>query len=96
MRKVFEANSKELYDLEDCIKLNLKKMLYRIPEFKVSEFSDKYVITIHPDNMDMKTIGSAAAIKRWVKSSGISFSNMKCGKMQHDRLGNELWCEVYK
>lgn len=96
-KPVLEAQkSKEVFDLEDCVSKNLKKMLYRIPEFSVSELSDKYVITIKPDNMDMKTIGSAAAIKRWVKASGVPFSNLKCGKFQHDRLGNELWCEVYK
>lgn len=90
------GKSKEVYDLEDCISKNLKKMLYRIPEFTVSDLKDRYVITIKPDNMDMKTIGSAAAIKRWVKQCGVPFSTMKCGKQQHDRLGNELWCEVYK
>ena len=98
MRKVIEAmQSKEVYELETCIKKNLNKMLYRIPGFKVSEFDDKYSITIGPlDNMDMKTLGSAAIIKRWVKDSGVQFSNLKCGKMQHNRLGNEMWCEVYK
>ena len=98
MRKVIEAmQSKEVYDLETCVKKNLEKMLYRIPRFNVSELSDRYVITISPlSDADMKTLGSASIIKRWVKSSEVPFSNLKCGKMQHQRLGNELWCEVYK
>lgn len=46
MRKVIEAmQSKEVYDLETCVKKNLEKMLYRIPRFDVSELSDRYVIT---------------------------------------------------
>ena len=100
MRKIieaFETKSKELYELEDCVSSNLKKVLYKIPNFNVSELSDKYVITISPiDNSDMKTLGSASILKRWIKASGIKFSNLKCGKMQHPRLGNEMWCEVYK
>ena len=98
MRKVIEAvQSKEVYDLETCVKKNLEKMFYRIPNFKVSELSDRYTISISPlDNSDMKILGSASIIKKWIKDSGIRYSNLKCGKMQHPRLGNEMWCEVYK